>query len=180
MKKILKRSVILTLVLALLVGTMTTSAFAASTIKVNNAGWTSSYAEANKKATVVKKGTSSVKMKSKGQGFLKFTANKTKTWSFTVSSLKHGKSYSYASGYFYVMTRYGQNNQYIGQEQLVTKGGKNSAMWVRDKNAYYSKSGKVLTRNLLTRTGKIKLQKGQKVFIYFNLTPGTSFKLNIK
>ena len=175
MRRLLKKSLLMILVLGLLVGGMTTTTFAA-TKKLKKQSFTTTTAVANKKALTVKKGTTTVKLSSKGCGYLKFKASKAKTYSFTLSNLKSGAG-GYTCGYFYVMRKYGSSNQYIGQEPLKTYGGKSTSLYVATRNGTYGeKAGQYRT----SRTGKIKLNKGEVVYLYFSFYNKDSLKLKIK
>lgn len=174
MRKILRKSVLLMLVLSLLVGGMVTTTFAA-TKSLKKQGFTTSTSTADKKAITVKKGTTTVKLSKKGTGYLKFKATATKTYSFKLSGLKSGNG-RYSCGYFYVMRKYGTAGQYIGQEKLKTYGGKNSALYVATKNGT---TGKKLYRYRTSRTGKIKLNKGETVYLYFSFYTKDQLKLKI-
>ena len=175
MRKILRKSVLLMLVMSLLVGGMVTTTFAA-TKSLKKQGFTTSTSTADKKAITVKKGTTTVKLSKKGTGYLKFKATATKTYSFKLSGLKSGNG-RYSCGYFYVMRKYGTAGQYIGQEKLKTYGGKNSALYVATKNSTYST--KKLYQYRTSRTGKIKLNKGEMVYLYFSFSSKDQLKLKI-
>ena len=162
MKAAMKKVISLFLVLTMVISFSSVSTYAA-TKKLKNQTFTTDTAVANRKALSVKKGTYTVKLPSKGKGYLKFKAPKKATYSFTLSKLKASSSYS--CGYFYVMRKYGTTNQYIGQEKLKQKGGKQEAMNIATRN---STSGKVISRYLTSRTGKITLRKGEVVYLYFS------------
>lgn len=175
MRRLLKKSLLMILVLGLLVGGMTTTTFAA-TKKLKKQGFTTTTAVANKKALAVKKGTTIVKLSGKGNGYLKFRAPKAKTYSFTLSNIKSGTG-GYTCGYFYVMRKYGSSNQYIGQEPLKTYGGKSTALYLSTRN---ESSGKKAFQYRTSRTGKIRLNKGEVVYLYFSFYAKDSLKLKIK
>lgn len=148
----------------------------AATKKLKNQSFTTSAAKAKKKATALKRGTYTIKLASKGKGFAKFKAPKTKTYAFTISNLKSKKSY--ACGYFYVMTTSSYSNSYITMSKLKTKGGTTTGMYFATKSGT---SGAMKSRFLKTRTGKIKLKKNQTVYLYYYCTAGnSSFKFRIK
>ena len=129
-----------------------------------------------KKATSVKKGTTKLTFKS-GQGYLKFKATKTKKYKFTFSNVK---SQSGSSAFVEVQRPDASSPKYSFMTDVKTKGGKNSALWL-SQNGYKYNSGKLVNRNLPSRSATIKLKKGQKVYFYFYSSSGkTKAKLKIK
>lgn len=171
MKKYLSR-ITLAMVIAMLLVCVTPVMASAKTVKMNGSKFTTSTAAAEKKAKAVKRGAVTVQVPK--SGYLKFTAPAAKTYAFTVSNIKSSR---YNCGYFYVMTKYGKNDQYIGQEKLVTKGGKSSGMYVSTRS---DRRGKQLYRFLKSRTGKIALKKGQTVYVYLSMNRKCTLKLTIK
>lgn len=142
-----------------------------------NQGWTQKLKQANKKARSVKCGTYTIKLPSKGRGYLKFRAPKTKTYTFTISKLKAKKKGKRSNGYFYVMTKYGVSGTKIGQDMLKTQGGTTNTLWLGTKRRQI---GKKYNWELKTRYGKIALEAGETVYLYFNFSPKDTLRLNIK
>ena len=91
MKKLLRKSLIMTLAAVLLIGTFAISADAVMKKTIKPQEYTKKVSVANKKAAVVKKGTTKLTFK-KGYGYIKFVAPATKTYKFTFSNLKGGKN----------------------------------------------------------------------------------------
>jgi hypothetical protein len=60
---------------------------------------------------------------------------------------------------------------------VATKGGSNKTMYHATKNSSY---GSIVSRYLKTRTGKIRLQAGQTVYLYYNFTSKVTFTLMIR
>ena len=148
---------------------------AATTTKtVKKQSFTTELKVAKKKALVVKKGTT--KLKVKGKGYVVFKAPKTKTYYLKLSNLKGAKPVY--SAYASIMTPTPYSS--ITHTQVVTKGGKTDTLWLADKaNAYTGK--KVTTASgLASRTAKIKLKKGSLVFVYINSGDPIKATLNIK
>ena len=177
MKKCLKGLMTLTFVFALAAILVLPSQ--AATRKVKNQDFTSTISTVKKKAVTAKKGTQTVKLLGSG-GFLKFKAPKTKTYTFTGYGVKKPSGEYSSYGYFYLMTVSGSGSyKYLKINNVKTKGGKNTALYINsNKN---STSGKKATRSLKSRSGSIKLKKGQTVYIYSWFTSKkTSYKLKIK
>ncbi len=173
MKKVFRKGLLLITMAMVLTCLCSFTSFAKTkTVKVKKAGFTTVTAEADNVAKTVS--TGSMKVKVKGSGYLKFTAAKTKTYSFKISNVK-GKRYT--CGFTYVMTTYGTDNKYIQMSDLATQGGTADVMFVATRN---SKSGQKSLRYLKSRTGKIALSAGQTVYLYFNFSSSASFKYKIK
>ena len=173
MKKIVRKLIIMAAIAVTLAGLSAVSA-SAKTVKLKGAAFTTSTAAADIVATPVGTGTMTVKVPKKTSGYLRFTAPATKAYSFTVSNIKAGR---FCCGYFYVMTMYGTNNSYIGQEKIATQGGEATGLMVATKK---SKVGNAENRFLKSRTGTIALQAGQTVYIYFSMTRKCTLKFKIK
>ena len=100
-------------------------------------------------------------------GYVKFVAPKTKTYSFTVSNLKHpakggtlmgGVSFYYPNEYGHLMNLY-----------VRTKGGVSNSLEVanpKPKGLYYANATQVY---YTSRTGKVKLYKGDVVYLGINM-----------
>ncbi|MDO4401108.1 MAG: hypothetical protein Q4D27_09210 [Coriobacteriia bacterium] len=170
-------------VLAVLVALLVALAFVpgnayAASKTVKTQGFTTTAKVVNKKATTVKAGTTKLTYKS-GQGYIKFKATKTKVYSFTFSNVKgKGTNNVYAS--FYRISKY--SKKYIEGLTVKTKGGKDETLWLsangyKFTGDYYT----ALDKPIATRTGKVKLTKGQMVYIYLNGGGGkTTATLKIK
>ena len=176
MKKIVRKLIIMAAIAVTLAGLSAVSA-SAKTVKLKGASFTTTAAVADAVATPVGKGTMTVKVPKKTSGYLRFTAPATKAYSFTVSNIRAGR---YCCGYFYVMTMYGKDNSYIGQEKVATQGGEATGLFVATKKSKKSKYVSAATRYLKSRTGTIALQAGQTVYIYFSMTRKCTLKFKIK
>ena len=180
-KSLKKRSILLLLVVALMALTSITAS-AASVKTVKKQKFTTKKSVAYKKAITIKTGTTKLRAQ---QGFVRFVAPKAGKYKFTFSGMLPYKSTSSSrlnSGYWYIMTTYGTKNQYIGQVQVPTKAGKSSALWVATKARYneIDKGNKITTSTCLpTRSGTIKLEKKQPVYLYFNLGYDEWFAFNM-
>jgi hypothetical protein len=142
------------------------------TISIRKAPFTTSAASAASTAKAVRKGTFTVKCP--GSGYLQFTAPATKTYSFTVTNVRAGR---YACGHSYVMGLSQYSASSITMLNVATKGGSNKTMYHATKNTSY---GNIVSRYLKTRTGKIRLQAGQTVYLYYNFTSKVTFTLKIR
>ncbi len=158
-----KRVAALFMALALVVAFDVSPAFAAGKKTVRTQGFTTSTSVAKRKATRVTRGTTRLTIKG-GKGYMKFKAPKTKTYTFTMSNMKSNR-FS-ASGYWYIMKSYGSGGRYIGQVPVRTQGGRTTAMWMGVNGRNPGSTGKKIYRTLAKRSAKIKLKKGEEVYIY--------------
>lgn len=179
MRKI-SRFLVLLFVMILAVGTISITASAA-TKKIPAQAFTARYSEV-KKFVTVKKGTTTLKLgtvkntySSRGEGYAYFKVPKTGIYSFKFSNLTPAKKVSYSNGF---VGFYKNNNGYFSTiSNLKTKGGKSYALHIANKNN--QRSSIEATSDLKTRTGKVKLKKGEKVYMYFYFDAKASIKLNI-
>ena len=130
-----------------------------------------------KKATVVKKGTTTLKVNT--TGYLKFKVPATKTYTFTLN--KHTSSTgSYNCGFFHILrpTKDTYTNEYhLKNLTFSTQGGKTTSTFFQSD----SYTGKITTGSFLPkRTCKIKLKKGQTIYLYLSFANKGSIRLNIK
>lgn len=185
MKRIMKKLMVLGMA-AMLTAAAGASYASAKTVTVKSYDFTTKLSSAKKMAKKVTKGTTTLVLTAKSKnyassGFVKFTAPKTKTYKFTFSSAKgigEGKGDTF-TGFNYIMTStpYGS----IGQTMVTTQGGKATALWTGSTNRKVYTDEKLVDRNLHSRYGKIRLKKGQTVFLYmYHSCKKVSLKLNIK
>ena len=155
--------------LAVVMALVPAAAYAVTTKTVKSQSFTTSTKTIKKKATSInKRGTYKVTFKS-GQGYIKFKAPATKTYTFTISNVKCSKFSS--SAYWYIQTideKYPKNSL---TNILKTNGGKASAFW-NGVNGYSSSTGEKKYQNLKSRFAKIKLVKNQFAFLYLNDVSG--------
>ena len=179
MKKLLKRSLVMTLVTVLLIGTFAISADAVMKRTVKKQTFTTTTSTIVKKAVAVKKGTTNFTV-SKGQGYMKFTAPKTKTYTFTFSNIKDSRSYTHTS-FIEIQTKDKEYPSSSFMTKAATKGGKNNTLWLGVNGAYTRNSKKTVDKAYASRYAKIKLNKGQQIYFYFyNMDNKTTGKLVIK
>ena len=167
MKKSIKRVALLVLAMTMLLGMSITASAKTKKISPKNQSFTTATKTASKKATTIKKGTYEITPPSKGRFYVKFKAPSTKKYSFTISNIvpKATGSYAYTNGYFYISKVYAKNNKYIFSTKAKTEGGTTTTFWYSSKDNGY---GKKLTRPLPKRTAKVKINKGETVYLYFN------------
>ncbi len=134
----------------------------------------------NKTAKAVKKGSyhiTTVKNGYTGEGFLKFTAPKTKTYTFTVSNL-YAPNDEYANGYLAIMKKNFSSSVVVSFQDVKTKSGKKNSINFAtedqlDGEPYYK-----------VAYGKYKIKKGETVYLYFSASGTNSdavtLDLNIK
>ena len=136
-------------------------------------------AKIKKYAATVKKG--STKLKVKEEGFVKFNVPATKTYTFTFSKqTRSGGTDSYNNGYAYIMLpqkdRY-SSKVFLNSQKFSTQGGKTTS-------AYFcnSETGKEKTTGsfLAKRTCRLKLKKGQTVYLFMHFLYAGSINLTIK
>ena len=140
-----------------------TSAFAKTT-SVKKQKFTTKVSTVEKKVAKVKKGTVTLKMKG-GMGFVKFKAPKTAKYSFTLSNLKAG---DYNNGFItgYKITSWGSLS--TSGVKFSTKGGKTDTLWIGTQASWDLRSDKTVNTGSIIpkRTGKIKLNKGETLYMY--------------
>ncbi len=160
----------------------------AAKIKVTKAIDTRILAQKKKYAKPIKKGSYTVNMAIPKNGHISalvFTVPKTKQWKFTVSGMK-GKGTTQANGWIYLSNEKGKDIQ------MKVKGGKYShlcfctqAYLTQAKEFEEKYHTQVLPTDptcvpYLSRTGTVKLKKGQKVYICLDLPSVKSFNLKIQ
>ena len=139
----------------------------AATKSVKNCDFTTTTKTINKKALKVKKGTTKLSLNS-GQGYIRFIAPKTKTYSFTFSNLKSKKSSYGLTAFVEFQTPDKSMPQYsFMMRDVATQGGKTSTLWLASKE-WNGTSKKLVDKPLKKRTGKVKLTKGTNLYLYFS------------
>lgn len=185
MKRQLRRSIILLVISMLALGCMVISASAAKKIpvkKLKNLDYKASCARIKKNATTVKTGTCRVQVGKKKSGYVKFKAPKTKDYTFTLSGVKTTNKYGYSTDFANIkyIKRYSfSKKEYLYDYQVRTQGGKAFTLWFGTKKSVSNYNTNLSTR--ASRYGKIKLNKGETVYLYFYFSyAGDSCQLNIK
>ena len=178
MKKFFKKSLLMTLVTVLLIGTFAISADAVMKRTVKYQKYNASTSSIKKKAVTVKKGTTNLTI-TKGEGWIKFKAPSTKTYSFTFSNLKTKNDGVIAYVDFKKQDKYDKN--WLTYVKVATKGGKTDALWLKSKD-FSESTTKLIYRPLNSRTGKVKLKKGEILYMYYSGREGkkNTAKLVIK
>ncbi len=126
-----------------------------------------------KKAAKVKAGTTKVMLPSKkGTCVLKFTATKSKTYTFTFSGLKPTSDSNISLGFFSFLTRVTPGVDKLKMVPANTKNGSQTIVQYGSSNMYAAYP----TSNY----GKIKLNKGDTVFVYVAASHGKSINCKIK
>lgn len=165
MKRMLKKTLILTLVMTMLIGLFAINANAATqkSVKAQNMVFMTRVIE--KKATTVKKGTTDLSFN--GSGYVKFVAPATKTYTFTVSNIR-------SSNVVYTVMRMQKKTSglFSTRSEVIplTRGKKDmlpiSTNYGRNLYKYFRNSSSIIGPS--SRKITIKLKKGQVV--YMNLT----------
>ncbi len=137
------------------------------------------------KSPAVKRGTTLVKPGKSRTSYVKFTAPKTKTYTFTFSPVFTAKQQKdYVLGYFQICS---VTYDRLHTLDLKTNGGTYYSLNVANK--MYADATKTSTpksqRYLTKRSTKIKIKKGESVYIsrYFEMNEKpvkVNYKLNIK
>lgn len=138
-----------------------TPAYAATSKTVAYQDFTSKTKVIKKKATIVKKGTTKLTFK-KGQGYVRFKAPSTKTYTFYFKNAKQSKG---VCGFVEVQTPDKSDSSYSFLTKVKTQGGNSNTLWLTFNGA--KSTGKGVDRNLPSRYAKIKLKKGQEIYFYF-------------
>ena len=173
-----RRRLVATLLLIAVMICSSLSVAAAAKKTVKNSKFLTSTSATNKKAAVVKKGTTNLTF-TKGQGYVKFKAPKTKTYSFTFSNLTGGKydSFTFVS----VQKKYSSNKKYITLTKVKTAGGRTDFLNLSVNGKKDNINSKTIDKYLAKRTGKIKLKKGEEIYFHLsNSGSKTKMKLVIK
>ena len=138
---------------------------------VKNCNYQTRTSVIKKKATVVKKGTVTLKVE-KGVGYVKFKAPKTGKYAFTFSNAKSHNTYC-NSAFVELQVPKSRYSKYSFLTKMSTKGGKSDTLWLAANEADSSEDSGV-EKTLPTRTGKVKLAKGKLAFLYFHCSGGES------
>ncbi len=155
------------------------TAFAATRkVTVKASKWTLSASTIEKKAAVVKKGTSRLTCP-KGDGWIMFTAPASKTYTFTFSNFKSVKQPSVLCT-FGVMQRRSSYPSKVSYRMVKTQGGKSDFLRVNVDNNDWSSIEKKVNRYLNKRSAKIFLKRGQKIYFYCNSSNKIKGTLTIK
>ena len=132
-----------------------------------------------KYATVVKRGTTTLKLKQYGNGYVRFKAPATKKYTFTFYGQTGPKS-GHNNGYAYITTpvksRLGDTD--LQKLTFSTEGGKASTAWFHTK--LYADTKKTTGAFLAKRNCKVKLKKGQTVYLSIHFADAGTVKLKIK
>lgn len=176
MKKMGKRAAALLLTICMILAISAVPTFAGTkSIRLKGVNYSSRTSDMARGAKTVKKGTYLVKpAKNRKGGFMRFVAPATKQYTFTFSHYATNKSY--CNGYAYIMVRSSYSADYYTIAKVKTQGGKTTSLYLNNRS---NTTGKLVSRFISSRYGKIKLTKGQTVYIYLNYTDGTE-KLKIK
>ena len=135
-----------------------------------------------KKAPKLKTGTNKVTAR-KNNSYVKFTAPKNGTYTFTISNIAtiNGKYPDTNLGNLYIEK---QNGSYLSTQTVKTNGGKSSVLWTATKESYerFHKTKKPTSSTYLaTRYGKLKLKKGETVYLEYYYTGGKcTYTLTVK
>ena len=162
------KKIIITLILLLLIIPIPTHA--ATTIKPKSWKYTTSVK--NVKAKTVTTGTYTVKVT--GSEYLKFTPSATRTYEFTFSTVK--TKFSYALGSVVFQKADGKELKNIS---VKTDGGKTDMLNIATRNDAVDED-EPAELYLKKRSAKMKITKGEPLYIYFNFVGADSVNMKIK
>ena len=147
----------LALIIALSMFSPLTAEAKTKNVKVTSQSYTSSITKVKKKAKKVSIGTTNLtysKVNGRGEGYVKFTAPKTKNYKFTVNSLKCSKG-SFTNGHITAyMVKGSGKYQYL------------SSVSFKSTNSYQHIASKKSKYDMTNMKGTLKLNKGETVYIY--------------
>ena len=182
-----RRLLILLLSFVIVFGFVSDGTYAAAKIKTVKTSVTDKMSEKKiiKKSPAVKKGTTYVKSSKSATTFVKFTAPKTKTYTFTFTPVfTEEQEENWVLGYFQICS---VSYDALHTLSLKTEGGKYIALNVSNElYANETKDSKPKSKRYLTsRSTKVKIKKGNTVYIsrYFekNAEPDkVNYNLTIK
>jgi len=174
--KFLKRSSAVIIAALLITFIFTPAAYAAVKKTAQRYVHTEYLSTIKKNAVAVSTGTTNLTVRM-GEGYLKFTAPRTKMYKFTFSKVT-GKYTMDGYVQFYKQDR--SDSRRVETFDVSTSGGKTDTLFLAI-NGVKHQGGKLKDRPLQKRTGKVKLKKGQVIYMYYQATPAHSTaKLVIK
>ncbi|MBQ9062201.1 MAG: hypothetical protein IJ121_05150 [Eubacterium sp.] len=145
------------------------------TITLKKQKFTQKTSTAKKKAKAVEPGETIVKMPAKGMGYLKFTAPKKGSYKFIFSDLKKKKGTK--DGYVILQVPKNKSAKTLIKQKVKTWGGSTYSMWLGIKNKKYGSNKAEWTRK--TRNTKIKMKKGETVYIFFSFAAKDTLNMKI-
>lgn len=166
--------VVMLVAVTVLSGTFQADVQAAATVNANK--------NANKAPKIKKKGTYNVNDK-QNDGYICFVAPKAGTYTITVSNMRDWKKKSSVSnnlGQYYI---YKNTRGWLQMQKLNTNYGKSDVFWIGSKYSqrFKSSSKKNVNGYLYSRYVKIKLKKGEKMYLNSFWTGGKhQYTVNIK
>ncbi len=174
MKKFLCALVVMLTAVTVLSGTFQADVQAAATVTTNK--------NENKAPKIKKKGTYNINDKT-NNGYIRFVAPKTGTYTITVYNVRDWKKKTTTShnlGQYYV---YKKNRNWLERQELKTNYGKSNVFWIGTKytQRFKDTSKKTVDGYLYSRYVKIKLKKGETIYMNSYWTGGKhQYTLKIK
>ncbi len=148
----------------------------APVVTLKKQDFTTKTSTAKKKAIRVTAGETIVKMPSKGKGYLKFKAPVKGTYQFTFSDLTKKKGSQ--DGYINLqLPKKGQTKKLVKQK-VKSWGGSTYSLWLGIRNKKYGSNKAEWTRT--ARKAKIKLKKGQEVYVFFSFAAKDTVKVKVE
>ena len=146
------------------------------TVTLKKQKFTQKTSTAKKKSKDVEIGETIVKMPAKGMGYLKFTAPKKGTYKFTFSDLKKKKG---IRGYINLQVpKTGKTTKLI-KKKVNTWGGSTHELWIGIKDYKHKTYPKIYWPRAV-RNAKVKLKKGQEIYVFFSFEAKDTLHLKIK
>jgi hypothetical protein len=150
--------------------------------KVHYSDFTLSKSSMKKPATL-KKGKSTLKLGDYKEGsyvgyhgYVKFKAPKTKNYTLTFSNLQDPNSES-GSGYVQTFITDKKFKKGVTYKKVSTQGGKNTNLNIGEKE---SLTDQKKTSFLTSRYGKLKLKKGETLYLFVSFIQGSKLDVDIK
>lgn len=133
---------------------------------------------------IKKRGTYNINVNGRG-GYIKFKAPKKGTYTITVYNTRDwGKTSATTNGFgYYKISKKIKNEYYLRLQNLKTNYGKTTTFRIASKwwyNRFGKSIGKTEDARLYSRYAKIKLKKGETIFIYADWGWGKRFKYTLK
>lgn len=150
---------------------------AVQTITLKKQKFTQKTSTAKKKAKEITIGEAVVKMPAKGAGYLKFKAENKGTYKFTFSDLVKKKGDQ--KGYISFQTAKSGKKSVLVRNKVKTLGGSSYAVWIGTKDLR-SKSHPKIEWPRKSRTAKLKLKKGQEVYVFFSFAAKDTVNVKVE
>ena len=183
MNKVVRKITILIICGAMLLGLLTPMvAHASGNSKVKKIGYTADIEKIQKKSTKAKKGYNVFHVKN---GWVKFKAPKKKNYTVSVQ-IESQVEPDYNWGYMSFVKVSGSRTNFTKLRKATTAYGKTPTLnlgtidWCEREASEGNVNKNPLYRNMVSRKAKIKLKKGETLYLYFWFLKKADVSVNIK